>query len=142
MIEGQADCDNWDGEGEFTFGWQVLTNEVVCTFIFVSVILMVKIKEEHIKVTHDGISGALGVALTLLAMIQTGGKLGACYNPAVAVTLTANAITFLDDSKGYLTHYAPYYFVGPLIGGALAGIFHLIHKHVLLEEEEPREHQN
>ena len=66
---GQADCDNWDGASGFTFNRAVLTNEIVCTFIFVSVILMVKIKEEHIRITTDGISGALGVALTLLAMI-------------------------------------------------------------------------
>ena len=84
--------------------------------------------------TRDGISGAIGVCLTLLGMIQTGGKLGACYNPAVAVTLTANAVTFLDDNNSYLSHYAPYYFVGPFLGGAIAGVFHLLHKHVLLEE--------
>ena len=120
----------------------MLTNEVVCTFIFVSVILMIKIKEEHIRVTKDGISGALGVALTLLGMIQTGGKLGACYNPAVAVTLTANAVIFLDDPAGYLTHYAPYYFIGPLIGGMFAGMFHLFHRKVLLEGEEEGEHRH
>ena len=73
MIEGQADCDNWDGnykdKSAFIFDWQGLINEIVCTFIFISVILMIKIKEEHIQITKDGISGALGVALTLLGMI-------------------------------------------------------------------------
>lgn len=103
---------------------------------------MIKIKEEHIRITTDGISGALGVALTLLGMIQTGGKLGACYNPAVAVTLTLNAMFFIDDSVGYLTHYSPYYFAGPLIGGLLAGFFHLVHKDVLLEECEDVERRH
>jgi len=65
-------------------------------------------------------------------MIQTGGKLGACYNPAVAVTLTSNSLMFLDNSKLYLSHYAPYYVIGPFAGGALAGLFHLIHKKFLL----------
>ena len=69
MYDEDADCDNWDGVSGFTFNWQVMLNEIVCSFIFVSVILMVKLKEDHIKVTKDGISGALGVALTLLAMI-------------------------------------------------------------------------
>lgn len=96
---------------------------------------MVKIKEDAIKVTHDGVSGALGVALTLLAVIQTGGKLGACYNPAVAITLMCNGVAFLDNSFGYLTHYTPYYFVGPLLGGALAGLFHLMHHDLLLDAE-------
>ena len=146
MIEGQADCDNWDGnykdKSAFIFDWQVLINEIVCTFIFISVILMIKIKEEHIQITKDGISGALGVALTLLGMIQTGGKLGACYNPAVAVALTANAMFFIDDSVGYLTHYSPYYFAGPLVGGLIAGFFHLVHKNVLLEECEDAERRH
>jgi len=48
MIEGSADCDNWEGKDGFIFDSQVLINEVVCTFIFVSVILMIKLKEEHI----------------------------------------------------------------------------------------------
>ena len=50
------------------------------------------------------------------------------------MTLTINAIMYLDDGKGYLTHYAPYYFVGPFLGAALAGLFHLLHKNALLEE--------
>ena len=69
MVDGVPDCDNWSGKDDFIFNWQVLVNEIVCTFIFVSVILMVKIKEDHIKITDDGVSGALGVVLTLLAMI-------------------------------------------------------------------------
>ncbi len=64
-----TDCDNWDGEGDYAFDWQVLVNEMVCTFIFVSVILMVKLDDKHVRVTKDGISGALAVVLTLLAMI-------------------------------------------------------------------------
>ena len=79
-------------------------------------------------------AGALGVALTLLAMIQTGGKLGACYNPAVAVTLTVNQVTYLNNTNGQLSHYLPYFLMGPFLGGALAGIFHHhIHKKVLTE---------
>ena len=46
MIDGEADCDNWDGESTYMFDWQVLVNEIVCTFIFVSVILMVKLNED------------------------------------------------------------------------------------------------
>jgi glycerol uptake facilitator-like aquaporin len=69
MIDDMPDCDNWDGVKGFAFDWQVLVNEMVCTFIFVSVILMVKLDNKYVQVTKDGISGAIAVALTLLAMI-------------------------------------------------------------------------
>lgn len=90
-MDGEPDCDNWDDNKDgFIFDWQVLTNEVICTFIYVSVTLMVKLKEVHIQLTSDGISSALGVTLTLLGILKSGGKLGGCYNPAVAAALTSN----------------------------------------------------
>jgi hypothetical protein len=46
-----------------------------------------------------------------------------------------NSTTFLDDDTGYLKHYAPYYFIGPLLGAAIAGFFHIIHKPVLVDED-------
>ena len=134
MFDNEPDCDNWDGEGSFMFDFQVTLNELICTFIFVSVILMVKIDEDHAKVTKDGIAGALTVAIALLAMGQTGGKLGACYNPVVGLVAMVNAVSYLDNNSGYLTHYTPYYVIGPLLGGLFAGLFHLLHKHVLLEQ--------
>jgi len=141
--DGQADCDNWDGSTDFIFTGQVITNEILCTFIFVSVILMVKIKEEHIQVTKDGVSGALAVAFTLLGMVSAGGRLGACYNPAVATTLTTNAVIYLDNDYDYLTHYFKSYFFGPLIGGFIAGVFHAFHKKfVLLKGSEFEEHHH
>ncbi len=125
--------------------WQVLGNEMICSFIFVSVILMMKLKEKEIRVTDDGVSGALGIVLTLLGMIQTGGKFGACYNPAVAITLTTNAAAYLGNRTGYLSHYCTFYVIGPLLGASLAGLFHLMHKSVLPEAaedeaEERRQH--
>ena len=51
LIDGQADCDNWDGQSDFIYTGQVLANETFCTFIFISAILMVKIPEKQIQVT-------------------------------------------------------------------------------------------
>ena len=141
MIEGQADCDNCDGQSDFIYTGQVLANETLCTCIFVSVILMVKIPEDKIKVTKDNVSGALAVALTLLCVVKAGGRLGACYNPAVAVCLTLNSVLYLDNTEHYLSHYFKTYFIGPFLGAIIAGFFHLIHKIVLkkgLEEEAQR----
>ena len=50
-IDNKDDCDNWDGEDGFSFDYQVLVNEVICSFIFISVILMVKLREDRIKLT-------------------------------------------------------------------------------------------
>ena len=51
----------------------------------------------------------------------------------------ANAQAYLHNRTGYLTHYTPYYVIGPLIGASLAGLFHLTHKGVLLGEDEDDE---
>ena len=67
---------------------QVLTNEIMCTFIFVSVILMVK--GEHTAGDRKGIAAAICVVLTLMCCIAATNKFGACFNPAVAVSLTVN----------------------------------------------------
>ena len=65
-------------------------------------------------------------------MVKAGGRLGACYNPAVAVTLTVNSVLYLDNTENYLSHYFKTYFFGPLLGGILAGVFHIIHKRFVL----------
>ena len=67
---------------------QVLTNEIICTFIFISVILMVK--GEHTAGDRKGIGAAMCVVVTLLAVISATNKFGACFNPAVGIALTTN----------------------------------------------------
>jgi len=117
-------CDNADGSG-FTQDFEVMLNEVLCTFIFVSVILMVKGKQT--APTQDGIVGALTVCLTLFGLIMAGGKLGACYNPAVGVALPIWANSTLADAS-HIMHYMYAYIVGPYVGATIAGAFHNIHK--------------
>ena len=64
-VETQV-CDNTDGDG-FHYNFQAIYTQVVCTFIFVSVILMVK--DKATAPTSDGVLGALTVCLTLAGLI-------------------------------------------------------------------------
>ena len=126
LITGKP--DNAPNELGFSMDLQVLTNEIMCTFIFVSVILM--IKGDKTKGERKDIAAAICVVFTLMCCIAATNKFGACFNPAVAVSLTVNQIAMLSDaskaSNGYLYHYTYAYILGPLFGGLLAGIFHNI----------------
>lgn len=127
--------DNVSNTGEFTMDLNVVINETVCTFIFVSVILMVKGK--HTAGDRKGIGAAMCVVVTLLCVISGTNTLGACFNPAVGIALTTNSILWLG-SQHYLYHYTYAYTLGPALGGLLAGLFHLNHAQY---EEPVEEHQ-
>lgn len=124
--------DNATNELEFSMDLQVVINEIVCTFIFVSVILM--IKGEHTAGDRKGIAAAICVVVTLLCCISGTNKLGACFNPAVGIALTADAI-FALGTKHYLYHYLYAYTLGPATGGLLAGLFHMLHRDAHKPEE-------
>mmetsp|Transcript_20845 Transcript_20845/g.25556 ORF Transcript_20845/g.25556 Transcript_20845/m.25556 type:complete len:261 (-) Transcript_20845:209-991(-) len=116
-----------DGAKGFNLDFQVLANEILLTAVFVSVILMVK-GGAKTTFSADGAAGALAIVLVLLGCIKTGGKLGGCLNPAVGLTLSANQTMHLDNSDGIYSHYTYAYILGPLLGGALAGGFALLHR--------------
>ena len=65
---------------------QVLWSQILCTFIFVSVILILKGKKT--AVTDDTIIVAGAVGLTLWALICLNTHTGACFNPAIAASQT------------------------------------------------------
>lgn len=130
-----TDCDGLTGH--FHLSLNTLVNEIVCTFIFISVIMMVK----RLNAEPDGVTGALTVVGTLLGMIKTGGRLGACYNPAVGVALLVNQNLWLTNTNNYLTHYSYAYLAGPAFGGLAAGLFHLLHN-ALHEKDEEMDHKS
>ena len=123
-LSNAAVCDGF-ADGEFTLDAQVLVNEMILTAVFVSVILMVK--GLRTSPSADGMAGALAIVLTLLACIKTGGKLGGCFNPAVGLSVCSFSLFHLENVNGSLGHYMYAFIVGPLLGGALAGGFSLMH---------------
>ena len=116
--------DNAVNELSFSMDLSTIINEIICTFVFVSVILMVKGK--HTAGDRVGIGAAMSVVLTLLCCIAATNKFGAAFNPAVGIALTANSILRLGWAH-YLYHYIYAYTAGPLIGGLFAGLFHNLH---------------
>jgi len=84
-----------DSDEGFHSDSQVIVNEAILTAVFVSVILMVK--GGKTTPTTDGVAGPLAIVLTLLACIQTGGKLGGCFNPAVGLAVSTFSHMHLED---------------------------------------------
>ena len=131
-VETQV-CDNTDGTG-FHYNFQAIFTQVICTFIFVSVILMVK--DKATAPTSDGGLGALTVALTLAGLIQVAMRLGPVFNPAVSVAFTTLDAWQTENPNKIYTHYTYAYTIGPALGGLLAGIFHQIHRKAFISDDE------
>lgn len=124
--------DRYDmGLGEEGFGedGQVCITQIVCTFTFVAVILV--LKGGMTAPSKDGALQALTVALTLGGLIQVATRAAASFNPAVTVGLTVMQTAYLENKGGYLTHYFYAYYIGPLVGGILAGLFSRIHNPII-----------
>ena len=85
----------FDGQNtnEFSMNLNVIVNEVLCTFMFVSVVLVVKGK--HTAGDAKGIRGLIACCLTLMSNLASTSRLGASYNPAVGISLTLNSIWLL-----------------------------------------------
>ena len=121
-------CDGLDGNG-FQYDVQAFYTQVVATFIFISVILMIKGLAGPAP-TKDGAAGAMAVIATLYGLIFVALKAGPCLNPAVALAFTLMEIIFTNNPNGAYTHYIVTYTAGPAIGGLLAGLFALLNKKV------------
>ena len=127
MAPFNPNTKTFDGQytDEFTMDYNVVVNEVICTFIFVSVVLMVKGK--HTAGETRGIRAAVGVCFTLMSIIASTSRLGASFNPAVGISLTLNSFWLLKEAEPYMYHYAYAYILGPFFGGFLAALFHMFH---------------
>lgn len=103
---------------------KVVITEATCTFLFVSMVLMV--------VKHNGSDqmpiNALGIAISLYCAITlASGISGGCINPAVGLLQTlfqrsANAMVYSGPSTSVV--YAPAYVGGTFLGGFIAGMYH------------------
>lgn len=112
---------------------KVLIAEAVCTFLFVSMVLMV--------VKHNGSTqapvNALVIGLALYAAIRmSSGISGGCINPAVGLFQSlfqkmASQKKF-PNSKPVAITYVPCYVGGPFLGGFVAALWHKwIHERAL-----------
>lgn len=129
--------------------WQSVLIEIIVTFVFVTAVLLVK-SIDSAKNFSSGWLKCATIALALMACITMAGPhTSASLNPAVSLALgylngvigaTLNAHTFWTI-----------YMVGPFVGGALAGLFSLLHGYALKtysevqneeEDEEPADKQD
>ena len=94
------------------------------------------VKGKYTSPSTDGALKAIAVVLTLGGLIHVANHTAASFNPAVTVGLTSfQNFVLPNNTEGYLTHYTWAYFFGPLVGGALSGVFSLGHKQLF--EPEP-----
>ena len=111
--------------------------ETICTFIFVSMVLMV--------VKHNGSEymsvNALAIGMSLFLAIQmASGISGGCINPAVGLFQSlfqkmANTSIFPNAPETSMV-YVPCYVGGPFFGGFIAGMFHKwIHEKAITNAE-------
>ena len=110
--------------------------EMVCTFMFVMINLIVKTGKT--QPTKDGMLSCFAVGWTLLAMIcVSGSKTGACLNPAVGIAQTVwgmiqygSTIPDLPGNNFKHNNFAFYlwvYTLAPTTGALLAGLAHRGH---------------
>ena len=130
-------ADSSAESNDFKMFFPVMVNEVVCTFLFVSVILMVKGK--YTAGERGGVNAAACVVATLMCVISGTNKLGASFNPAVSTGLTTYSVLRKDIPDGetnqWLYHYLWCYVLGPYIGGLIAGMYHLLAARWFEDEE-------
>lgn len=104
---------------------KVLFAEAVCTFLFVSMVLMVA-RENG---SRQAPVNALVIGLALYAAIRmASGISGGCINPAVGLFQSlfqkmANQKKFPNSQETAIT-YIPCYIGGPFLGGFVAGMWH------------------
>lgn len=112
---------------------KVIVCEATCTFIFVSMVLMI--------VKHNGADqmpiNAFAIGCSLyLAITMASGISGGCINPVVGLFQTlfqkwANTKIFPNAPETEVL-YAPAYIGGPFLGGFLASLFHkIIHERAI-----------
>jgi len=103
--------------------WGAFFTEIVCSFFFILIILMVK--DPLTAPSEEGYYNCWTVGITLLSCIcLAGGVTGAALNPVVGLCINIFMNWNLGQSYWHLMWI---YTLGPFVGGALAGIFHHYH---------------
>jgi len=106
----------------------VLMQQTLSTFLFVTFILL--IKDARTTPTQDGYLQGASIALCLFGQINVCSDSGSpCFNPAVALAQMIIGLSQITNSELHhaIAAYSWCYFVGPAIGGILAGFFMRVH---------------
>ena len=95
-LEGTPDLNSCDPSGVAGY---IFFTEMVCTAIFVSVIISVV---NHTK-SSESLMGALAISVTLYGSIMiAGNSSGGCINPAIGLVQSFLQHSALDNSVGKL----------------------------------------
>jgi aquaporin Z len=109
------------------FYWQSFTIEMICTFIFVLSVIIVK--DERVgPSTHGGNPwlACFTIAATLTAMIMfAGNHTGGSLNPAISTSQHILANFHFDENLA--DGFFKVYLMGPIVGGLLAGLVSWAH---------------
>lgn len=128
VVTGAKDIDR---DEIFSTIWM----EVVCTFIFVLLILVVTGKR---TIAPDlGSYGVFAICLNLWALSNVDAFTGASFNPALAISQTIFQYWWYPTNpSGVMWFYLPYYIIGAILGGVSAGVFYMFYETVFPEKEE------
>lgn len=130
-------------DNDWTRDWQTFWTILMCSIILV--LAFISIKHKSTQLTDNGLVQILAINSVLLAvsvMSLQYGEFG--FNPALACGYVSFAVSQyaypnivsnedfndtygFDPSAKQVNHYLWVYMIAPFVGGAIAGILHLIH---------------
>lgn len=140
----------------FQVSSQVFLVEMFATCGLVTTIITLK----YHSTIKEGVTAALTVGLTLIAMITwSGGISGGCLNPAIGIANSIVQYAMREQLKDYQImkptvisgaglyddlklSTLPIYIFAPLLGGVMAGVFQLLNGKVAKTMKESAEEEN
>ena len=133
-------------DDDWTRDWQTFWAILLCSIILI--LAFISIKHKTTQLTDNGLVQILAynsilLAVSLMSLQYGGGGFG--FNPAIATGYVSFAVSQyaypnidtdsdykdiygFDPSAKTVNHYLWVYILAPLVGGAIAGILHLIHQ--------------
>ena len=112
-------------------------SQAVFSCLFIWSILLVK--SPLSTPTQDPLGQIMFVVITLIAMIEVSNQTGgACFNTTIALAQTLLVATKYDaddETRERVLAYCWVYLCAPVCGGALAGVFQILHEKGLIKAQ-------